>query len=59
MLWVAKLLPKGNPKKPSTNRFVEWFYMTFHKVDRAEYVCSRCKLCKETLHTLVEYFETI
>ena len=33
--------------------------MTFHKSDRVEYVCSGCKLSKETLKTLVEYFELI
>jgi hypothetical protein len=54
MLCVAELLPKGNLKKPSANLSVEWFYMAFHKVDRAEYICSSRKLCKEMLQTLVE-----
>ena len=49
----------GRIKKPSTSLQVEWFYTTFHWDDRAEYVRSSCKLCKETLQTLTEYFETI
>ena len=59
MLRIAELLPKGNLKKPNANLSVEWFYMTFHKVNRAEYVHSGCKLCKETLQSLAEYFKTI
>jgi hypothetical protein len=38
---------------------VEWFYVTFHKSNWAEYIHSGRKLCKETLQTLAEYFETI
>jgi hypothetical protein len=38
---------------------VEWFYMTFHRSDRAEYVRSGRKLRKESLKLLAEYFETI
>ncbi len=56
---VVELLPKGDIKKPSTSVQMEWFYMTIHKSDRVEYVCSGRKLCEETLQTLVEYFETI
>ena len=59
MLRVAELLPEGNLKKPAVSLSMEWFYMTFHKSNRAKYVCSGCKLSKETLKTLVEYFELI
>ncbi len=31
---------------------LQWFYMTFHRTDRAEYVRSGRKLCKETLKSL-------
>ncbi len=55
----VKLLPKGNLEKPAASLSVEWFYMTFHRTDRAEYICSSCKLCKETLKLLAEYFESI
>ena len=33
--------------------------MTFHRTDRAEYVCLDRKLCKDTLKLLAEYFESI
>ena len=59
MLRIAELLPKCNLKKPSTSLSVEWFYMTFHKSNRVEYVRFDRKLCKETLQTLAEYFELI
>jgi hypothetical protein len=38
MMGVAGLLPKGNILTPNEQLQVEWFYMTFHKSDRAEYV---------------------
>jgi hypothetical protein len=56
---MAELLPEGNLEKPSANLSVEWFYMTFHRSDRAEYVRSGRKLRKETLKLLTEYFESI
>ena len=59
MLRVAELLPAGDIETPSAGLQVEWFYITFHKTDRAEYVCSGRKLREETLQTLAEYFESI
>ena len=59
MLRVAELLPEDDLKKPATSLSVEWFYVTFHRTDRAEYVHSGRKLCKEMLKLLVEYFESI
>jgi hypothetical protein len=38
---------------------VEWFYMTFHRLDQAEYVGSGRKLGKEMLKLLTEHFELI
>ncbi len=52
MLRVAELLPKGDIEKPSASLSVEWFYMTFHRSDRAEYVRSGRKLRKESLKLL-------
>ncbi len=54
-----ELLPEGNLEKPSMSLSVEWFYMTFHKSNRAEYVRSGCKLCEEMLQMLGEYFNSI
>ena len=59
MLRVAELLPEGNLEKPAGSLSVEWFYMTFHRTDRAEYVCCGRKLREETLKLLAEYFELI
>ena len=56
---MAELLPEGDLKKPAASLSVEWFYMTFHRSDRAEYFRSGCKLCKEMLKLLAEYFESI
>ena len=44
MMRVAGLLPTGDIEMPNVQLLVEWFYMTFHKSDHAEYVQSRCKL---------------
>jgi hypothetical protein len=59
MLRVAELLPKGDLDKPSASLSVEWFCMTFHRSDQAEYVRSGRKLCKEMLKLHAEYFESI
>jgi hypothetical protein len=59
MLRVVELLPVGDIEMPSAGLQVEWFYMTFHKTDRAKYVCSGRKLRDETLQTLTKYFELI
>jgi hypothetical protein len=59
MLRVAELLHEGDIKKPSASLSVEWFYTTFHKSNRAEYDRSGCKLCKERIQMLAEYFELV
>ena len=56
---MVELLPEGDLEKPSASLSVEWFYMTFLRTDRTEYVCSGRKLHKETLKLLAEYFESI
>jgi hypothetical protein len=55
---VAGLLPEGDIPMPNEQLQVEWFYMTFHKSDRAEYVRSGCKLSNEMLQTVAEYFQS-
>ncbi len=59
MMCVADLLPEGNIPMPNAQLQVEWFYKTFHKSDRMEYVQSGRKLSNETLQTVVEYFQLI
>ncbi len=58
MLQIVQMLPKGDIPNPNAVLQVEWFYMTFHRSDRAEYLRSGRKLCNEMLATLVEYFES-
>lgn len=59
MFRVAELLPVGDIKMPNAGLQVEWFYMTFHKTDQAEYVRSGRNLRNENLQTLAEYFKSI
>ncbi len=49
MMCVVGLLPAGNIEMPNTQLQEEWFYMTFHKSDCAEYVQSGRKLRDEKL----------
>jgi hypothetical protein len=59
MLRITKFLPEGDIPPPNATLQVEWFYMSFHCLDQAEYVRSGCKLSNKMLQTLVEYFESI
>jgi hypothetical protein len=59
MMCVAGLLPRGDIPAPNEQLQVEWFYMTFHKSDRAEYVQSGRKLSNKMLQTVMEYFQSI
>ena len=58
MLRIAQMLPEGDIPTPNAALQVEWFYMTFHRSDRAEYLRSGRKLCDETLASLAAYFES-
>ncbi len=59
MLRVSSLLPTGNTETPGASLQVEWFYMTFHKLDRVESVQSGQKVHNKTLQTLTKYFQLI
>ena len=58
MLRISQMLPEGDIPNPNAALQVEWFYISFHRSDRAEYLRSGCKLCGEKFTTLVEYFES-
>jgi hypothetical protein len=58
MLHILQMLPEGDIPTPNIALQVEWFYMSFHCNNRAEYLRSGRKLCDETLATLAEYFES-
>jgi len=59
MLRIAELMPAGDIPPPNEALQVEWFYMTFHKTDRSEYVRSGRQLEDETIVSLAEYFERL
>jgi hypothetical protein len=59
MMCVMGLLPKGNILIPNKQLQVEWFYMTLHKSDHAEYVRSGRKLSNKMLQTIADYFQSI
>ena len=59
MLHISKKLPAGNIPVPNAALQLKWLYMSFHKSDRAEFVCSGNKLNEETLQMLMEYFQGI
>jgi hypothetical protein len=40
MIWMAAALPAGDMHPPNQALQLEWFYMSFHKEDRAKYVES-------------------
>jgi len=58
MLRIVQMLPEGDIPTPNVALQVEWFYMTFHRSDRAEYLRSGRKLCDETLASLTTYFKS-
>jgi hypothetical protein len=59
MLRIAELLPPGGTPLPSEKLAVQWYYMTYHRADRAEYVKSGKKLANETIKTLSAYFQSL
>jgi hypothetical protein len=44
MLHITKLLLERDIPTPNAALQVQWFYMSFHRMDCTEYVCSRRKL---------------
>ena len=59
MLRITELLPPGETPPPSDKLAVQWYYMTYHKADRHEYVKSGKKLSDETIETLTAYFQSL
>jgi hypothetical protein len=59
MIWMAEALPAGDMHSPNKALQLEWFYMSFHKEDRAKYIKSGLNLSNEMLKSVAEYFENI
>ncbi len=49
LLRVAKLLPAGDIAMPNESLTLEWFYMTFHKSERDQFITSGRRLVDETV----------
>ncbi len=56
---MAEAFPVGDMHPPNKVLQLEWFYMSFHKEDRAKYVESSQHLSNEKLEFVAEYFENI
>ncbi len=59
MLHITGQLPPGEKQPPSEKLALQWYYMTYHRLDRAKYVKSRKKLARETIKSLTEYFQSL
>ena len=59
MLRIAELLPPGKTPPPSKKLTVQWYYMTYHRTNHAEYVKSGKKLSDETIEMLSTYFQSL
>ncbi len=59
MIRMAEALPAEDMHPPNQALQLEWFYMSFHKEDRAKYMEIGQRLVEEMLKSLAEYFENI
>jgi len=59
LLRVAELLPAGDITMPNESLTLEWFYMTFHKSERDQFIMSGRRLVDETIESVTEYFESL
>jgi len=59
MLRVTELLPPGETPPPTEKLALQWYYMTYHRADRTEYVKSGKKLADETIESLTAYFQSL
>jgi len=59
LLRVAELLPAGDIMMPNESLTLEWFYMTFHKSERDQFIMSGRRLAEETIESITEYFESL
>jgi len=44
---------------PNESLTLEWFYMTFHKSERDQFIMSGRRLAEETIESVTEYFESL
>jgi hypothetical protein len=44
---------------PNESLTLKWFYMTFHKSERDQFIMSGRRLAEETIKSVTEYFESL
>ena len=44
---------------PNESLTLKWFYMTFHKSERNQFIMSGRRLVDETIESVTEYFESL
>jgi len=59
LLRVAELLPAGDIAMPNESFTLEWFYMTFHKSKREQFIVTGRQLVHETIESITEYFKSL
>ena len=59
LFFVADLLPAGDIKMPNKSLALKWFYMTFHKSERDQFVTSGQGLVDEMINSITEYFKLL
>jgi len=59
LLRVAELLPAADIAMPNESLSLEWFYMTFHKSEREQFIMTGRRLVDETIESFTEYFKSL
>jgi hypothetical protein len=59
LLRVAELLPTGDIAMPNESLTLKWFYMTFHKSERDQFITSGRRIVDEMIKSVTEYFELL
>ncbi len=56
MLCIKELLLPGKTPPPSNKLAVQWYYMTYHRANRHEYIKLGKKLSEETIKNADDVF---
>ena len=59
LLSVAELIPAGDIAMPNKSLALEWFYITFHKSERDQFITSGWRLVDEKIKSITEYFKSL
>jgi hypothetical protein len=44
---------------PNESLTLEWFYITFHKSERDQFIMSGWRLVNDSIESITEYFESL